>query len=51
VVNILILRNIIGVGDRSGDLTKGDYGFVVVIVVSRRVVNDSPWLILSSASS
>jgi hypothetical protein len=37
--------------DRSGDLAIGDYGFVVVIVVSRRAVNDSPWSILFSASS
>jgi hypothetical protein len=27
--------------DRLGDLAIGDYGFVVVIVVSKRVVNDS----------
>jgi hypothetical protein len=39
-----------GVCDRLGDLAVGDYGFVVVIVVSRRVVDDSPWLILSLAS-
>jgi hypothetical protein len=31
-----------GVGNRLGDLAKGDSGFVVVIVVSRRPVNDSP---------
>jgi hypothetical protein len=30
------------VGGWSGDLAKGDCGFVVVIVVSRRVVDDSP---------
>jgi hypothetical protein len=28
--------------NRSGDLAIGDCGFVVVIVVSRRVVDDSP---------
>jgi hypothetical protein len=31
-----------GVCDRLGDLTKGDSGFVVVIIVSRQVVDDSP---------
>jgi hypothetical protein len=40
-----------GICDRLGDLTIGDCGFVVVIIVSRRVVNDSPWSILSSVSS
>jgi hypothetical protein len=28
--------------NRLGDLVIGDYGFVVVIMVSRRAVNDSP---------
>jgi hypothetical protein len=36
--------------NRSGDLAIGDYGFIVVIVVSRQAVDNSPWSILSLAS-
>jgi hypothetical protein len=31
-----------GIYNRLDNLAKGDCGFVVVIVVSRRVVDDSP---------
>jgi hypothetical protein len=30
------------IGSWLSNLVKGDYGFIVVIIVSRRVVDDSP---------